>query len=29
VTVHEHEGIVVDPDGRAAAIAQLIARRPE
>ena len=27
VTVHEHEGLIVDPDGRAAAVAQLIARR--
>jgi SAM-dependent methyltransferase len=26
-TVHEHEGLVVDPDGRTAALAQLIARR--
>jgi tellurite methyltransferase len=29
VTVHDHEGLIVDPDGRAAALAQLIARRPE
>jgi SAM-dependent methyltransferase len=27
VTVYEHEGLIVDPDGRAAAVAQLIARR--
>jgi tellurite methyltransferase len=27
VTVYEHEGLVVDPDGRTAAVAQLIARR--
>ena len=26
--VHYHEGLVVDPDGRTAALAQLIARRP-
>jgi SAM-dependent methyltransferase len=29
VTVYEHEGLVVDPDGRTAALAQLIARRPD
>ena len=28
-TVHEHEGLIVDPDGRAAAVAQLIGRRPD
>ena len=27
VTVYEHEGLVVDPDGRTAALAQLIGRR--
>jgi hypothetical protein len=27
VTVYEHEGLIVDPDGRSAAVAQLIARR--
>jgi SAM-dependent methyltransferase len=26
--VYEHEGLIVDPDGRTAAVAQLIARRP-
>jgi 2-polyprenyl-3-methyl-5-hydroxy-6-metoxy-1,4-benzoquinol methylase len=26
-TVHAHEGLIVDPDGRTAAVAQLIARR--
>ena len=26
-TVYEHEGPIVDPDGRTAALAQLIARR--
>jgi tellurite methyltransferase len=26
-TVYEHEGLIVDPDGRTAALAQLIARR--
>ena len=29
VIVHEHEGLIVDPDGRSAAVAQLIARRPD
>jgi len=29
VMVYEHEGLIVDPDGRTAALAQLIARRPE
>jgi SAM-dependent methyltransferase len=29
LTLYEHEGLIVDPDGRPAAIAQLIARRPE
>ncbi|HUO66501.1 MAG TPA: methyltransferase domain-containing protein [Gammaproteobacteria bacterium] len=29
VSVYDHEGLIVDPDGRAAALAQLIARRPE
>jgi tellurite methyltransferase len=28
VIVYEHEGLIVDPDGRTAALAQLIARRP-
>jgi len=27
VTVYEHEGLIADPDGRTAAVAQLIARR--
>jgi len=26
-TVYEHEGLIVDPDGRTAALAQLVARR--
>ena len=26
--IYEHEGLIVDPDGRTAALAQLIARRP-
>ena len=29
LTLYGHEGLVVDPDGRTAALAQLIARRPQ
>ena len=29
VMVYKHEGLIVDPDGRTAALAQLIARHPE
>jgi len=29
IMVYEHEGLIVDPDGRTAALAQLIARHPE
>ena len=29
VMVYEHEGLIVDPDGGTAALAQLIARHPE